>query len=339
MAMDPVTNVRRKEPFITLQEVVPIVRLLDQVHTRKRMSMGIRHIFAKIQEWTRLMSNHSMTQEILDESRVLDHLKKFLSDDNAALWRTKAVPEHIIEDLTYLCQKWEFGDLGVLARRGLRLHGLNGLLFPDPDWPWKRSADFFGHGHLMNGQTWCFRAEMMHDGAHAPPIAGIYGTKKEGARSVVMGLHDEGKEHYYADVDKGNTIYYYGTALPRLPDDTEPTNIKDLVTHRVERITKNSRGQGPTNATMSLFTSYRTGRPVRVFRSFRLAKIVPHRPITGFRYDGLYIVIAPELVKIERQIYRFKMERMTTGQGPLRHSETPLRPENRPSRKRKRDGS
>ncbi|OQV08041.1 SAD/SRA domain-containing protein [Cladophialophora immunda] len=325
------------EPFVTLQETLPIVRLLDQIPARRRMSMGIRHTFTKIQEWIRMMLNNSMTQEVLDESRILEHLKRFLSDDHERIRREKDVPEHIVEDLTYLYRKWDFGDLGVLARRGLLAHRPNGPLWPDPKWPWKRSADFFGHGHLVNGQTWCFRVEMMRDGAHAHAIAGISGKAKEGARSVVMGFHDEVRKQYYADVDQGETIYYYGTALPRKPGDTEPTNLKDAVTHRVERITKNSQGEGPTDATMSLFTSYRTGCPVRVFRSWRLAEIVPHRPVTGFRYDGLYIVTAPELVKIERQIYRFKMERMTTGQGPLRHSGTPLQPETRGSRKRKRE--
>ncbi|OAP58605.1 hypothetical protein AYL99_07695 [Fonsecaea erecta] len=328
-----------EEPFLTVQETIPIIRLLDQVRTRGRMSMAIRHTFTKIQEWIRLMQNHSMTQQILDESRVLEHLKRFLSDDYMPIRIEKGVPEHIVEDLTYLHRKWEFGDLGVLARRGLRARTLHRPLYPDPDWEWKREANDFGHGHLINGQTWCLRAEMMRDGAHAPPIAGISGTKSKGARSVVMGYHDETKQHFYADVDEGETIYYYGTALPPEGRDTKPTNIKDPVTQRVERVTKNSRGEGPTAATESLFTSYTTGRPVRVFRSFRLAKIVPWRPVTGFRYDGLYIVTAPELVKIERQIYRFKMERMTTGQGPLRHSGAPLRPESRGSQKRRRDGS
>ncbi|OAG36223.1 hypothetical protein AYO21_09617 [Fonsecaea monophora] len=328
-----------EEPFITLQETTPIVRLLDQIPVRGRMTMAIRHTFAKIQDWIRMMQNHSMTEEILNESRVREHLKRFLSDDNKEMRREKAVPEHIVEDLTILYRKWDLGDLGVLARRGLVERGPNRMLFPDPDWKFKRDADYFGHGLLVNGQTWCYRAEMMRDGAHAPIIAGISGSKTQGARSVVMGYHDQGREEYYADVDQGDTIYYYGTALRLKAGDTEPTNLKDAVTHRVERITRNSRGEGPTNATLSLFESYWTGRPVRVFRSWRLAEIVPHRPVSGFRYDGLYIVTAPELVRIERQIYRFKMERMATGQGPLRHSGAPLRPEvHRASRKRRRDG-
>ncbi|KIY02837.1 uncharacterized protein Z520_01302 [Fonsecaea multimorphosa CBS 102226] len=328
------------ESFVTPQETRTVIRLLDQIRVRNRMSMGIRHIFAKIQDWIRLMQNNSMTQEALDESRVFEHLKRFLSEENRPIREEKGVPEHIVEDLTILYRKWEFGDLGVLVRRGLRAHRPGGPLWPDPDWQWKRSADYFGHGHLVNGQTWLLRAEMMRDGAHAPYIAGISGSKTEGARSIVMGYHDDTRKEYYADIDEGETIYYYGTALPRAPGDTEPTNLKDAVTHRVERITKNSKGQGPTDATMALFVSYRTGRPVRVFRSWKLSKIVPHRPVTGFRYDGLYIVKAPELVKIDRQIYRFRMERMTTGQGPLRHSgETPLQPEGlRGSRKRRRDG-
>ena len=281
------------------------------------------------------MVNYSMTQEILDESDVLKRIKEFLSDANTGLRRGKEVPEHIVEDLTILARKWEFSDLGVLACRGLVRNGLKGQLCVKSTWQWKRSADFFGGGHLVNGQTWCFRAEMMRDGAHAPPIAGISGIKKQGARSVVMGYHDEERDHYYADVHQGDIIYYYGTALPREVGDNEPSNIKDPVTYRTRRITKNSKGKGPTHATEGLFTSYWTGQTVRVFRSFRLAHIVPYRPLTGFRCDGLYIVTLPELIKRERQIYRF---RMTEEQGLLRHSNPPLQPEYRQQQqKRKRE--
>jgi hypothetical protein len=266
------------------------------------------------------MLNHSLTPEILVQSNALPVIRNFLEPAQAQLRRNKRVPEHIVEDLTFLQRKWERGDLGILALRGLRQVGPYAQLFVDPDWPYALSADFYGDGHLVNGQTWAYRAEMMRDGAHSAPIAGICGKKAKGARSIVMGYHDEVKKDYYADIDigDGSTIYYYGTALPRRPGDNELTNEKDPRTYRAERITRNSRGEGPTSATEALFESYRTRRPVRVFRSFRLAEIVEHKPLEGFRYDGLYTVVAPELVKRERQIYRFKMERIP-GQGPLRH--------------------
>lgn len=332
----PVVRSPEEEPFATLAEVAPIIRHLDQVSARTRLTRALRNVFFRIEQWIRVMMNHSLTQAILTQSGVLNRIKNFLAPKNAQFRQRKAVPVQIVEDLTYLHDKWTFGDLGVLATRGLLQVGTTAQLTPDPTWPWRRTADFYGHGHLINGQTWCYRAEMMRDGAHAPPIAGISGKKHQGARSVVMGYHDEEREHFYADIDQGNIIYYYGTALPRKPGDREPTNIKDPIVHQVERITRNSKGEGPTHATTYLFDSYRMGRPVRVFRSFKLADIVPHRPLTGFRYDGLYIVTAPELVKKDRQIYRFKMERMVEGQGPLRSSNAPLQPEYRQNQQRKR---
>ena len=277
------------------------------------------------------MFNYSVTQAVLDQSRVVERLKEFTCDDNAGIREAKAVPEAITEDLTYLFRKWQFGDLGILARRGLIPHPTIPQYFVNSAWPYVRSADFFGNGHLVNGQTWGSRAEMMRDGAHAPPVAGISGTIKGGARSVVMGLHDQKKKQYYADIDQGDTIYYMGTALGIGKDDEviEPTNVKDrnAIPYRESRITKNVKGQGPTNATKALKTSCQTGRPVRVFRSFRLAKIVPNRPQRGFRYDGLYVVKSFEKRKDNRQIYIFRMERLTEGQGPLRDNVAPPLPE------------
>jgi hypothetical protein len=118
----------------------------------------------------------------------------------------KDVPAHITEDLTYLFRKWEHGDLSILARRGLIQRREDGQWYPDAAWPWARKGDFYGHGHLVNGQTWGSRAEMSRDGAHPPLIAGIAGRQDQGARSVVMGWHDEPNQEFYADVDKGNTI-------------------------------------------------------------------------------------------------------------------------------------
>lgn len=296
--------------------------------------MGLQHTFTKIGDWIRKMQHNSVTQDILTQSRALERLNSFLCEGSRAMREAQDVPEEIVEDLTILHRKWDFGDLSVLARRGLRQSGVHGQYFPDPDWPYARSSDFFGHGHLMNGQTWNYRTEMTRDGAHGPLIAGISGTVKDGARSIVMGLHDEVKKEYYADVDQRDTIYYVGTALAREEGDTEATNVKDPTNHRVARVTKNRKGQGPTNATKALVTSYRTGREVRVFRSFRLAEIVPDRPPRGFRYDGLYVVKSYKLWKRERQIYRFKLVRLQTGQGPLRESNAPLEPGG--TRKRKR---
>jgi hypothetical protein len=291
------------------------------------MSTGIRTAFRYIQDWIKKMLSNSITQEVLDDSQALPRLKSFLSEDNATMRQVKAVPPNIVEDLTIISRKWGRGDLSVLARRGLRQGA--GQTSLDPDWPHLRKDNFFGHGHLVPGQAWRFRMEMCRDGAHGPPMAGIAGTEKQGARSIVMGLHDEKHNQFYADVDMNETIYYVGTALPRKKDDDEPTNVKDSTGHRPSRTTRNSGGNGPTHHTKALMTSCKTGREVRVFRSFRESKICPLRPAEGYRYDGLYRVVSFKLLNRERQIYRFKLTRLTTGQGPLRLSLAPPRPEKR----------
>ncbi|EXJ95729.1 hypothetical protein A1O1_00853 [Capronia coronata CBS 617.96] len=336
MPEPPIDVLPEDEPFATLSEVQVITGLLDKVETRPRMSRALRMAFSMIQDWIRRMQSNSVAEDILTQSHALEHLKHFLSDDNSQLRREKQVPQSMIEDLTIIQRKWENGDLSVLACRGLRQTRNDGQWSADPNWQHARNADFLGHGLLVNGQTWHYRAEMCRDGAHGPPIAGISGTAQDGARSIVMGYHDNVKKEYYADIDQGDKIWYLGTALPRGENDKRPTNLKDptVVGLRRQRITPGSKGQGPTASTRAMVTSYRTGNPVRVFRSFRLAKIVPMRPPRGFRYDGLYTVTDFEILNTERQIYRFVLERLATGQGPLRENLAPPKPE---ARKRKRE--
>ena len=57
------------------------------------------------------------------------------------------------------------------------------------------------------------------------------------------------------------------------------------------------------------------------------------RPERGYRYDGLYRVEWFQLEKQERQIYKFKLVRLTTGQGPLRLNLSPPLPEKKRKRK------
>ncbi|KAL2441736.1 hypothetical protein ABEF95_016310 [Exophiala dermatitidis] len=331
----PIDVPPEQEPFATAAEVSSTIELLDDVQQQQRMSMPLRDTFGKIEEWIRRMKSNSVTEAILAACPVVEHLSKFLSFGNRLVLRQKEMPQHMIEDLTIIQRKWSSGDFSVLARRGLR-QGRGGRFSVDPAWRLARTDDYLGHGHLVNGQTWHYRAEMNRDGAHGPNVGGIAGTAKEGARSIVMGSHDAGNNNEYADVDNGNEIWYMGTALPRQEGDNEPTNLKDEPDNRRrQRVTRNSKGQGPTVPTQALITSYRTRNPVRVFRSFRLAEAVPMRPPRGFRYDGLYEVVDFELCKIERQIYRFKLVRLQTGQGPLRESLPPPAPERR-ERKRKR---
>ncbi|KEF62249.1 uncharacterized protein A1O9_00221 [Exophiala aquamarina CBS 119918] len=321
------------EEYMTLQEMQDLLKILHRVEIRPPKSVAIRREFENLQAWILKAQTNSVTQEVLQESMVLTRLEEFLSEDYATLRESKRVHISIVENLTIIYRKWELGDLSVVARRGLIQNQERGLVRADDHWPYARSADYFGHGHLVNGQTWRSRAEMRRDGAHAPPISGIYGTAREGAKSVVMGYHDESKKDYYADIDEGDTIFYMGTALARAADDEEATNIKDRQSHTPGMTHLNRNGRGPTSGTQALITSSRTKRPVRVFRSSRLADIVTHKPVQGYRYDGLYKVVGYEVLKLDRQIYRFGMVRVENGQGPLRENLPPPAPTHRKRRR------
>lgn len=320
---------------MTLPEVEALALILDKIRTMPGKTKRICNKFQRLQEWILKAQSNSISADVLQQSSVLKCLEAFLSPDNAPSRLTKAVPISIVENLTIIYTKWQHGDLSVLARRGLVLvRTSNGRqrYQPNPEWAYTRKADFFGHGHLVNGQTWRSRAEMSRDGAHAPPVAGIYGTVDLGAKSIVMGLHDEGKKEFYADIDQGTRIWYMGTGLDREEGDQEPTNVKDPNQHDTGMIHLNKKGNDPTPGTKALITSYRTKRPVRLFRSFRLAAIVKHRPVKGFRYDGLYKVVAYELLKQDLQIYRFEMVRLDEtedDQGPLRDNLPPPEPAKR----------
>ena len=272
------------------------------------------------------MSINSITENDLHGSNALPTLRCFLCEDNAPTRAAKRVPAYIQEDLTILMRKWEIGDFGQLPRRGLRRSDPSSArspLHPDPTWPFRRGAKYFRNGHgngqLVNGQKWNSRAAMARDGAHGPLIAGISGSKHTGAYSVVMGYHDTYKHDFYADIDCGNRIFYLSTAL-KAPDTDEldnympiePTNTKDPID------VMNHSSDLATSGAQALMKSHETGELVRVFRSFRSARICPHRPKKGFRYDGLYQVVDFECLKVDRQIYRFEMVRLDEGQGPIR---------------------
>jgi hypothetical protein len=313
--------------FTTTGRVDAMIKLCDSVERHPNAHAGDRINYKKMVAWAVEMQAHSVTQEILDGTQILIRLKNFLKPANPDQHSQKHTPLNLLEELTFILNKWTRGDLSADANRGLLLAlpttdggTSSARLRIDETWPHRRHDNHFGHGELINGQKFRTRIEISREGGHGPLIAGIAGSVKHGARSIVMGLHNESKREYYADIDRKDKIYYVGTALPENKDSTEPTatNIKDTAASR------NQRGLDPTHHTQMLLRSIETQRPVRVFRSYNLAKIVKHKPVKGYRYDGLYGVVRAKLLKKDRQIYRFTMKRLRRdhpdagGQGPLR---------------------
>jgi putative restriction endonuclease len=113
------------------------------------------------------------------------------------------------------------------------------------------------------GSRFGTRAELSEAGLHRPRVAGISGSEKEGADSIVL------SGGYEDDEDRGDEIVYTGHGG------------RDLQTGR-QVADQNFRGGNRALALSSL-----NGFPVRVVRKVGAAS---HSPTSVYRYDGLYLV-------------------------------------------------
>ncbi|KAF2112154.1 PUA-like domain-containing protein [Lophiotrema nucula] len=163
----------------------------------------------------------------------------------------------------------------------------------DPKWPHRVSSKYYGQGELVLGQWWPTQLCMVRDGAHGVSQGGICGEKKMGAYSVVLSSGG------YEDEDHGDWIWYTGTP----GKDCTPTDVTTRLIESCDTIKK----------------------PVRVIRSSNLPnKHKQHRPERGFRYDGLYNVVAKQLVDQQTAMYKFKLVRCS-GQYPIRSGDNAAR--------------
>lgn len=264
----------------------------------------------------------SERQEEIASTQVVPRLSQFLSPQNRAVRKRGKLPDYIEEELTVLQRKWGRGDFSGTIKRGLiakEVLDVNGIVRRttyelNKTWPFHREGTYFGEGDLVNGQIWMSRVELCRDGVHAPIQAGIGGTVKKGARSVVLGKYDEDNEKGYANIDMGEVIEYMGTALPEEADTLQPTNIEDPHMHHPDSW---NRSREPTASTKAMMKSFETGKPVRVIRSAKMSSKVPNKPRMGYRYDGLYKVTGMTPMKETRQIWSFRLERLPD-QGRLR---------------------
>ena len=298
-----------------------IVKLNQLVRYLSKLRFGPRvrndTTFEQIREWIIEVQAISfvLSQEILDLTRILVTLKEFLSEDNKDFRIAAKFPFDLEEDLEFLMRKWTKGDLGNHPDRGLtREVKSNGRTTRhlDKAWAHYKSANYFGAGDLVTGQRWKKRVHMMSDGVHGAPIAGIWGhSVEEGCQALVMGRHGQGGGGYYADRDKGEVVWYIGTAQRKKEDRGSLEDVEEGAEEDED---------GPTRHTKMLMTSIETAKPIRLIRSDKLPHINKHRPAQGYRYDGLYQAVGSELVEEERQIYRFKLERLPH-QRPIREND------------------
>ncbi|KAF9483689.1 SRA-YDG [Pholiota conissans] len=105
-------------------------------------------------------------------------------------------------------------------------------------------------------------------GVHSKPMAGISGTVKEGAFSIVLA------SGYKDDKDEGETFIYTGTGGQEDSFSGGGPQVEDQTFDH------------PDNA--ALKKSVETKRPVRVIRGPN--RDSKYAPAKGYRYDGLYIV-------------------------------------------------
>ena len=122
-------------------------------------------------------------------------------------------------------------------------------------------------GHIPSypvGSEFESRTELSQAGVHRPTQAGIAGSEKEGADSIVL------SGGYEDDADYGDEIIYTGQGG------------RDFNSGRQIKHQELNRGN------LALAKSKLQGLPVRVIRGAN--HLSPYSPEAGYRYDGLYRV-------------------------------------------------
>ncbi len=114
------------------------------------------------------------------------------------------------------------------------------------------------------GSTFENRADLSRSGVHRPTMAGICGTGKCGAESIVL------SGGYEDDIDNGDVIIYTGQGG------------NDITTG------EQTSDQTLTRGNQALQYSAVHGVPLRVIRGAKHKS--PYSPSNGLRYDGLYRV-------------------------------------------------
>lgn len=135
----------------------------------------------------------------------------------------------------------------------------------------------FGHQRgVAVGTWWSSRMEASQAGIHAPCVAGIAGSESLGAWSIAL------SGGYADDIDSGYSFTYTGCGGRDLKGTKDkPKNL---------RTAPQTFDQDWAGLNGALRRSSETGKPIRVIRGFKGSSKSPFAPVTGYRYDGLYVV-------------------------------------------------
>jgi putative restriction endonuclease len=145
----------------------------------------------------------------------------------------------------------------------------------------------FGHiPGYPEGSCFATRAAVAEAGLHRPPVAGIAGSGRLGATSVVIAGGYEDTQ------DFGDVIIYTGHG-GRDPETGYQHTDQTL-----------------TRGNLALVYNKIHALPVRVIRGARHPS--PYAPVAGYRYDGLYLVehYWREIGKSGFYIWRFRLRKI-----------------------------
>ncbi|KAF7280152.1 hypothetical protein GWI33_006328 [Rhynchophorus ferrugineus] len=156
------------------------------------------------------------------------------------------------------------------------------------------------------GFCWKFRLGVAESGVHRPPVAGIHGQESDCAYSIVL------SGGYEDDLDLGKEFYYTGSGGRDLSGNKRTSNqsFDQELTRTNKALALNC--NAPLNDKKGAEAKdWKAGKPVRVVRSYKLAKHSKFAPEDGYRYDGIYKVVKyyPEKGKSGYIVWRYMLRR------------------------------
>lgn len=156
-------------------------------------------------------------------------------------------------------------------------------------------------GEIANvsvGRCFSTRLELAQTGIHRPLQAGISGSEKEGADSIVL------SGGYEDDLDFGNVIIYTGHGGR---DENSKTQTQDQTLSRQNK---------------ALAISYEYNYPIRVIRGAN--KHSKFAPAQGYRYDGLYKIddYWHEKGKSGFLVWKFRLVKLDNDAQPIENKQS-----------------
>lgn len=151
-------------------------------------------------------------------------------------------------------------------------------------------ARFYGEiPGVPEGTLFPDRASLHDAGVHLPLMAGISGSAREAADSIVL------SGGYEDDEDRGDEVIYTGQG------GNDPATGRQVYDQEL------------TRGNLALVRNLMEGIPVRVVRGSRHSS--PYAPASGYSYDGLYRVehYWHETGKSGYRIWRFRLRKINDG--------------------------